>query len=62
MPQKGFESTIPVFERMMTVHVLDGAATLTGSEQITKTKLKKSVAFSPQANYTNRATAACRRS
>jgi hypothetical protein len=30
MPLVGFESTIPVFERMKTVHVLDRAATVSG--------------------------------
>jgi hypothetical protein len=30
MPQVGFESTIPVFERAMTVHALDRAATVIG--------------------------------
>jgi hypothetical protein len=28
MPEVGFESTIPVFERAKTVHALDGAATV----------------------------------
>jgi hypothetical protein len=28
MPRVGFEPTIPVFERMKTVHVLDRAATV----------------------------------
>jgi hypothetical protein len=28
MPQAGFEPTIPVFERMKTVHVLNRAATV----------------------------------
>jgi hypothetical protein len=30
MPWVGFESTIPVFERAKTVHVLDGAASVIG--------------------------------
>jgi hypothetical protein len=30
MPQEGFESTIPVFKRAKTVHVLGRAATVTG--------------------------------
>jgi hypothetical protein len=32
MPRVGFESTIPVFERAKTVHVLDRAATVTGTQ------------------------------
>jgi hypothetical protein len=31
MPRVGFEPTIPVFERTKTVHALDGAVTLIGS-------------------------------
>jgi hypothetical protein len=31
MPQVGFETTIPVFERAKTVHALDRAATLIAS-------------------------------
>jgi hypothetical protein len=31
MPQVGFESTIPVFERAKTVHALDRAATVIGT-------------------------------
>jgi hypothetical protein len=31
MPQVGFEPTIPVFERVKTVHALEGAATVIGS-------------------------------
>jgi hypothetical protein len=30
MPRVGFEPTTPVFERAKMVHVLDGAATVTG--------------------------------
>jgi hypothetical protein len=30
MPQVGFESTIPVFERAKTVHALDRAAIVIG--------------------------------
>jgi hypothetical protein len=30
MPQVGFEPTIPVFERVKTVHALDRAATVIG--------------------------------
>jgi hypothetical protein len=30
MPRVRFESTIPVFERVKTVHALDRAATVTG--------------------------------
>jgi hypothetical protein len=33
MPQEGFESTAPVFERTKTVHALDRAATLIGEEE-----------------------------
>jgi hypothetical protein len=32
MPQVGFEPTIPVFERVKTVHALDRAATVIGEE------------------------------
>jgi hypothetical protein len=32
MPRKGFEPTIPVFERAKTVHDLDRAATVIGKE------------------------------
>jgi hypothetical protein len=31
MPQVGFELTIPVFERVKTVHALDRAATVIGT-------------------------------
>jgi hypothetical protein len=31
MPQVRFEPMIPVFERMKTVHALDGAATVIGA-------------------------------
>jgi hypothetical protein len=31
MPQVGFETMIPVFERAKTVHVLDRVATVIGS-------------------------------
>jgi hypothetical protein len=31
MPSVGFESTIPVFERTKTVHALDSAATVIGT-------------------------------
>jgi hypothetical protein len=31
MPQVGFEPTIPVFERVKTVHALDGAGTVIGN-------------------------------
>jgi hypothetical protein len=31
MPQVGFESTTPVFERAMIVHALDRAATVIGT-------------------------------
>jgi hypothetical protein len=55
MTRVDFETRIPVFERAKTVHALDRAVTVIG-------KKKNSVAFSPQANYTDRATAACRRS
>jgi hypothetical protein len=58
MPRVGFEPTIPVFEWAKTVHALDGAATVTGT-CLYKKKLR---GFSPQANYTDQATAACRRS
>jgi hypothetical protein len=30
MPRVGFEPMIPVFERVKTVHALDGAATVIG--------------------------------
>jgi hypothetical protein len=32
MPRVGFESTTPVFELAMTVHVLDRAATVINTE------------------------------
>jgi hypothetical protein len=32
MPQVGFEPTIPVFKRAKTVHALDHAATVIGTE------------------------------
>jgi hypothetical protein len=32
MPEVGFEPTIPAFEWAMTVHTLDRAATLIGTE------------------------------
>jgi hypothetical protein len=31
LPQVGFETTVPVFERAKTVHVLEGGATVIGS-------------------------------
>jgi hypothetical protein len=31
MPRGGIEPTIPVFERMKTVHALEGAATVIGN-------------------------------
>jgi hypothetical protein len=34
MPQVGFEPTIPVFERVKTVHALEGAATVIGPQHI----------------------------
>jgi hypothetical protein len=34
MPLAGFESTAPVFERAKTVHALDRAATVIGTEII----------------------------
>jgi hypothetical protein len=62
----GLEATIPAFERAKTVHALDRSATVTGSQelvQVTKYGIKlNSVAFSVQANYTDRATGACGRS
>jgi hypothetical protein len=66
MLRVGFEPTIPVFERAKIAHALDRAANVIGSHpryiseiEKNKTKLRD---FSPQANYTDRATAACRRS
>jgi cobalamin synthase len=35
MPQLGFETTIPVFERSKTVHALDRAATVVGTVGVT---------------------------
>jgi hypothetical protein len=50
---------IPAFERAKTVLALDSAATVIGLEADIQTKTKlNSVAFSPYANYTDRATAA----
>jgi hypothetical protein len=43
MPQVGFESTIPVFERENTVHALNRAATAIGS---TVTNMKRIVSVS----------------
>jgi hypothetical protein len=56
-----FEPTTPVFERAKAINALDHADTLIGSDRllVSKTKLR---GRSPQANYTDRATAACRRS
>jgi hypothetical protein len=34
MPQVGFEPTIPMFEQAKTVHVLERAVTVIGSEHI----------------------------
>jgi hypothetical protein len=34
MPRLGFEPTLPVFERLETVHALDRAATVSGSRCI----------------------------
>jgi hypothetical protein len=34
MPQVGFESTIPAFERAKTIHALDRAATVIGNEDL----------------------------
>jgi hypothetical protein len=64
MPRVGFEPMIPVFERSKTVHALDRAATVIGriALQYKATIYTKLRGFSPQANYTERATAACRRS
>jgi hypothetical protein len=36
MPRVGFEPTIPVIERVKTIHVLDGAATVIGNEDTTE--------------------------
>jgi hypothetical protein len=60
MPEVGFETMIPAFELSKTVHATDLAATVIGWMFITvyKTKLR---GLAPQANYTDRATAACRR-
>jgi hypothetical protein len=38
MPRVGFEPTIPVFERVKTVHSLDRAATVIGPTSITTSK------------------------
>jgi hypothetical protein len=35
MPRMGFKSTIPVFERPMTVHALERAATVIGLDVVT---------------------------
>jgi hypothetical protein len=35
MPRVGFEPTIPVFERVKTVHALERAATVIGEEIVT---------------------------
>jgi hypothetical protein len=60
MPRVGFEPNISTSERAKIFHALDRAATVIGKSLI-KLKLN-SVVFSPQVNYTERATAACRRS
>jgi hypothetical protein len=39
MPWVGFEHTIPASEQAMTVHALDGSATVTGKGQIYLFKL-----------------------
>jgi hypothetical protein len=38
MPRVEFEPTTPVFERMMTVHALDRAATVIGTRRLTVIK------------------------
>jgi hypothetical protein len=55
MTRVRFEHTTPVFQRVKTFHSLDRITTVTG-----KLHQLNSVAFSPQANYTDRADAACR--
>jgi hypothetical protein len=59
MPQVGFESTTPVFAEAKTVYALDRTGTVIGLTLITKKKLRGP---SPPTNYTDRATAVCRRS
>jgi hypothetical protein len=58
----GFETTLPVFERAKTFHASDRAAAVIGKLGILLIKKKKLRGFSPQANYTDRAIAACQRS
>jgi hypothetical protein len=60
MPWFGLEPTISASERAETVHALDRSATVTGDFADKKTN--KLRGMSPQANYTDRVTAACRRS
>jgi hypothetical protein len=53
MPRVGFELTIPVFQRMKTVHALDRAATVIGSIlptslNIIKSFFQKSLVVRPQ--------------
>jgi hypothetical protein len=55
-----FEPTIRVFDRAETFYILDRGATVIGRIYVHENQ-KNSLAFSPQANYTVRATAACRR-
>jgi hypothetical protein len=72
----GFEPTIPAFERAETVHALDRAATVIGVylfippnffvfsavRVVWEDSRRLFRGFSPQANYTDRAIVACRRS
>jgi hypothetical protein len=57
MSRVEFEPMIPGFERAKTVHALDSSATMVSLSSVHKLR-----GLSSQANYTDRATAACRRS
>jgi hypothetical protein len=54
-------ATFPIRCSAFTL-LFDGMMSATGSVVLSKKKLKKLRGFSPQANYTDQATAACRRS
>jgi hypothetical protein len=58
MTRVGFESTISMFVRAKTIYVLDSTATVNSL----KFEKLKFYGLSPRANYTDRATAACRQS
>jgi hypothetical protein len=51
MPCMGFEPTIPVSERLKTVHTLDRAATVTGSPLLILLDLTSVIIRCEESNY-----------